>query len=408
LNCHLKKQTRLYFIIKASNNFHVSEKQTIIMKKNILLLITTVFTTFSCSSQSIINNTNLSISDKKATHETVSLYKKLTILTQKGYLFGHQDDLAYGVKWKYKKGKSDVKEVVGDYPAVYGWDIAGLEKDDANNIDGVPFDKMKQYIKEANERGGISTISWHFDNPATGKNAWDNTPNSLQTILPGKQNHEKFISWLDKASDFFLSLKDKKGKYIPILFRPYHELTGGWFWWGKGNGTPEEFKAVWKFTFEYLQKKGVHNLIYVYNASSFNSKEDFLDNYPGDNYADILSFDAYQNSTDKSGEKFITEVQSQLKIINEIGNEKNKLTAVAEAGYEAIPDAKWWTGTFSKAIGDYKISYVLLWRNHGWQEKEQKMHYYVPYPGQISERDFIDYYNLDKTLFEKDIKKALK
>lgn len=378
------------------------------MKKTLLSLITIALIVASCSSKSIINNTNLSLSDKKSTPETLSLYKKLNELVQKGYLFGHQDDLAYGVNWKYEDHKSDIKEVVGDYPAVYGWDIAGLEKDDANNIDGVPFEKMKQYIKEANERGGISTISWHFDNPATGKNAWDNTPNSLKTILPGEKNHEKFTSWLDKAANFFLSLKDKKGKNIPILFRPYHELTGGWFWWGKGNGTPEEFKAAWKFTFEYLQKKGVHNLIYVYNTSSFSSKEDFLTNYPGDNYVDILSFDSYQNGEDKSGEKFITEVQNQLKIINEIGNEKHKPIAVAEAGYEAVPNAKWWTGTLTKAIGDYKISYILLWRNHGWQEKEQKMHYYAPYKGQISEKDFVDFYNLDKTLFEKDIEKALK
>lgn len=378
------------------------------MKKYFYTLLITAFIGSSCSAQHNNSNTNLSLSDKKATAETVLLYKNLNKLVQKGYLFGHQDDLAYGVNWKYENNRSDIKDVTGDYPAVYGWDIAGLEKDDANNIDGVPFEKMKQYIIEANERGGISTISWHFDNPATGKNAWDNTPNSLKTILPGGENHQKFTSWLDKAANFFLSLKDKKGKNIPILFRPYHELTGGWFWWGKGNCTSEEFKTAWKFTFEYLQKKGVHNLIYVYNTSSFNTKDDFLANYPGDDFADIISFDSYQNNNDKDGQKFIEEVQKQLKIIDEIGHEKHKLTAIAEAGYEAVPDPKWWTGTLSKAIGDYKISYVLLWRNHGWQENEKKMHYYAPFKGQVSEKDFIEYYNLDKTLFEKDIKKALK
>ncbi|RED23807.1 mannan endo-1,4-beta-mannosidase [Flavobacterium cutihirudinis] len=378
------------------------------MKKNIITLLLSVFIGSSCSAGNNNPYTNLSLSDKKATPETVSLYKKLNQLTQKGFLFGHQDDLAYGVNWKYENGRSDIKDVTGDYPAVYGWDIAGLEKDNPNNIDGVPFDKMKKYIQEANERGGISTISWHFDNPATGKDAWDHTPNSLKTILPGGENHQKFTSWLDKAANFFLSLKDKKGKQIPVLFRPYHELTGGWFWWGKGNCTPEEFKMAWKFTFEYLQKKGVHNLIYVYNTSSFSSKEDFLANYPGDDFADIISFDSYQNNDDKDGQKFVAEVQKQLKIINEIGLQKHKLIAIAEAGYEAIPDPKWWTGTLNKAIGDYKISYVLLWRNHGWQEKEQKMHYYAPFSGQVSEKDFVDFYNLDKTLFEKDIQKALK
>lgn len=375
------------------------------MKKYFYTFLITTFLGTSCSAQSIKSNTNLSLSDKKATLETVSLYKKLKRITQKGFLFGHQDDLAYGVNWKYENGRSDIKDVVGDYPAVYGWDIAGLEKGDSNNIDGVPFGKMKQYIIEANERGGISTISWHFDNPATGKNAWDNTPNAVKTILPGAENHQKYLSWLDKAADFFLSLKDKKGKQIPIVFRPFHELTGGWFWWGKGNCTPEEFKVIWKFTFKYLQQKGVHNLIYIYNTSSFNSKEDFLANYPGDDFVDMLSFDSYQNNNDKDGQKFIEEVQKQFKILNEIGLDKHKPIALAEAGYEAVPDPKWWTGTLLKAIGDYKISYVLLWRNHGWQEKEQKMHYYAPFKGQISEKDFIDFYHLKQTLFEKDIKK---
>jgi mannan endo-1,4-beta-mannosidase len=358
-----------------------------------------------CSCYSQNSNTKLSLSDKKATKNTIKLYQNLNKTTRKGILFGHQDDLAYGVNWKYEAGRSDIKDVVGDYPAIYGWDIAGLEKEDVKNIDGVPFAKMKQYIEEANERGGVSTISWHFDNPATNKNAWDNTPNSLKTVLPGGENHAKFTTWLDKAAAFFLSLKDKKGNNIPILFRPYHELTGGWFWWGKGNCTPEEFKILWKFTFNYLQKKGVHNLIYVYNTGGFKTQEEFLENYPGADYADILSFDNYQNGDDKNGEKFIADTQNQFKIIDKIAKEQHKLIAFAEAGFEAIPDPKWWTGTLLKAIGDYKITYVLLWRNHGWQEKEQKMHYYAPYKGQVSAQDFVDFYNLDNILFEKDAAK---
>lgn len=373
-------------------------------KTNYIVSLLFTFCAFhSCISQN--SDTKLSLSDKKATKNTTHLYQNLYKATKKGILFGHQDDLAYGVNWKYEEGRSDIKDVVGDYPAVYGWDIAGLEKDNPQNIDGVPFEKIKQYIQEADERGGISTISWHFDNPATGKNAWDNTPNSLKTVLPGGENHKKFTTWLDKASTFFLSLKDKKGNNIPILFRPFHELTGGWFWWGKGNCTPEEFKTLWKFTFEYLQKKGVHNLIYIYNTSSFKTEEEFLENYPGSDYADILSFDSYQNNDDKNGDKFITEIQNQLKVIDKVAKQQHKLIALAEVGFEAIPDPKWWTGTLLKAIGDYKISYVLAWRNHGWQEKEKKMHYYAPFKGQISEKDFVDFYNLDNILFEKDAAK---
>jgi mannan endo-1,4-beta-mannosidase len=375
------------------------------MKKTLFALITFFYVGISCSSKAQTIDTKSSLSDKKSTPETIFLYKKLKQLTSKGILFGHQDDLAYGVNWKYEAGRSDVKEVTGDYPAVYGWDLGGIEKDSKNNLDGVPFDKIKQSIIDVKKRGGISTITWHLDNPMTGKTAWDNSTKSLAPVLPGGKYHEKFKSWLDKEATFFLSLKDEKGKAIPILYRPFHELTGGWFWWGKDNCTSDEFKALWKFSFDYLQKKGVHNLIYVYNTGGFKTREEFLENYPGTDYADVLSFDNYQYNDPTKSNSFIEESLSQFKIVDEVAKEQNKIMAFAETGYEAIPYDKWWTNTLMKAIGDYKISYVLVWRNHGWQEKEKKMHYYAPFKGQVSEKDFVDFYNLDKILFEKDAAK---
>lgn len=375
------------------------------MKKNSILVSALCFVMFSCSSQQLFNNTKLSLSDKKCTNETLLLYKKMIQFTEKGLLFGHQDDLAYGVNWRYEEGRSDVKDVVGDYPAVYGWDLGGLEKKSAKNLDGVPFNKMRQYIKDAHERGGIITLSWHINNPLTKKDAWDITPQSLAAALPGGKCHAEYKAWLDEGIQFMLSLKDAEGKPIPMLFRPYHELTGTWFWWCKNNGTPEQFKELWKFTIDYFKEKGIHNLIYVYNTSDFNTKEEFLEYYPGANYVDILSFDRYQY--DSNNNSFIEACQKQFKIMNEIAQEQHKLMALAETGYEAIPNDTWWTDSLLKAIGDYKISYVLVWRNHGWQEKEQKMHYYAPFKGQISEKDFIDFYNLKKTLFEKDIAKTM-
>jgi mannan endo-1,4-beta-mannosidase len=375
------------------------------MKKNITALCVYIIIGMSCSSKAQISNTKSSLSDKKATAETLILYKNLAQLVSKGILFGHQDDLAYGVNWRYEEGRSDVKDVTGDYPAVYGWDLGGLEKKSDKNIDGIPFDKMRQYIKDGYNRGGVITLSWHFDNPLNGKNAWDTSPKSLVSALPGGESHEKFKSWLDEAAKYILTLKDKNGKPIPMLYRPYHELTGNWFWWCKNNASPEEFKTLWKFTIDYLQKKGVHNLIYVYNTADFKTKEEFLEYYPGSDYADILSFDNYQYNDPTKDNSFVENCQRQFKIMDEVAKEQNKIMAFAETGYETIPYDKWWTETLMKAIGDYKISYVLVWRNHGWQEKEKKMHYYAPYKGQVSEKDFVDFYNLDKIIFENEAAK---
>lgn len=345
-----------------------------------------------------------SLSDKNATPETENLYQNLILLQEKGFLFGHQDDLAYGVKWRYEEGRSDIKDVTGDYPALYGWDLGGIEHQKSNNIDGVPFKKMKNWIKEIYDRGGVSTISWHMDNPLTMKNSWDTTSGSLRSILPNGEKHQLYLSWLDQAAQFLGNIKGSDGKKIPILYRPFHELTGNWFWWCKNNATPEEFKEIWRFTIHYLREtKKLNNLIIVYNTADFKSKEEFLEYYPGDDVVDVLSFDKYQYTNPVTDSSFITEVQNQLKIMNEVAVEHLKPMAIAETGYEQIPYENWWTKTLTEAIGNYKISFVLLWRNHGWQEQEKKMHYYAPYKGQLSEKDFIEFYNSPKTFFQKDI-----
>lgn len=353
------------------------------------------------------DNSTVKISDTKATAETTILFQNLNKLKEKGFMFGHQDDLAYGVNWKYEAGRSDVKDVAGDYPAIYGWDLGGLENNSENNLDGVPFKKMKQYIKDVYDRGGVNTISWHQNNPLTGKDSWDTTPNSLASVLPNGEKHEKFNEWLDKSAKFFLSLKGSDGKLIPILYRPYHELTGTWFWWCQNNASPEEFKTLWKYTVDYLKKKGVHNLIYVYNTSDFKTKEDFIKYYPGNDYADILSFDTYQYEDPSKIQSFEQNANRQFSIIDEVAKENNKLIAFAETGYEQIPYNKWWTETLMNAIGKYKISFVLAWRNHGYNEymNPPKMHYYVPYKGHPNEQDFINFYNLKETLFQSDVTK---
>src|SRR3984957_21091402 len=78
--------------------------------------------------------------DKKATKETINLYNNLKKLLDKGFMLGHQDDLAYGGGWKYENGRSDVKDITGDYLQVYGGELGKLDLDDDENVAGVHFE----------------------------------------------------------------------------------------------------------------------------------------------------------------------------------------------------------------------------------------------------------------------------
>ncbi|PWT71470.1 MAG: beta-mannosidase [Bacteroidetes bacterium] len=343
--------------------------------------------------------------DRQATAETVNLFQFLKKLPSKGFLFGHQDDLAYGVGWKYVPERSDIKDVTGDYPALYGFELGRIEVDQPVNLDSVPFDKMRTFIRDAYERGGIITISWHLNNPLTGNTAWQPAPGTVQSILPGGDKHTLYTSWLDKIASFFLSLKGSHGEYIPVIFRPFHELNGDWFWWGGKNCTPEEIKELYRFTETYLRdQKKVHNLLYAYNTDRFKSIQAYLERYPGDEWVDITGFDIYQGYNIKENKAFMHELDTTLTILESIAREKNKIPALTEFGYNGLPDSTWWTNVLLNVLEKHAIAYALAWRNAGYRNEKQ-YEFYVPYPKQASAVNFVDFYRSPRTIFQKDINK---
>ena len=308
--------------------------------------------------------------DKKATKETVALYGSLKKLLNKGIMFGHQDDLAYGVGWKYEPGRSDIKDVTGDYPAVYGFELGRLELDHPVNLDSVPFEKMRGFIQDAYKRGGVITLSWHLNNPLTGKTAWDAAPGTVASILPGGEKNSFYKTWLDKVAVFIQSLKGSKGEAIPIIFRPFHELNGDWFWWGKAHCTPDQLKQLWHFTVQYLRDtKGLHNLLYAYNTDRFHTEAEYLERYPGNAWTDLIGFDIYQRDTTTMGnQQFVKDADQMLTMLENIAAAHHKIPALTEFGCNGIPDSTWWTHVFQKAIAPHHISYVLGWRNAGAME----------------------------------------
>lgn len=342
--------------------------------------------------------------DKQATRETRNLFNNLYKLQGKYILFGHQDDPCYGVGWKYIDGKSDVKDLTGQFPAVYGFDLGRIELGHLYNLDSVPFAKTKQFIQEAYERGGVITLSWHLNNPLTGSTAWDNKPGAVTAILQGGEKNKMYKEWLDRVADFIGGLKGKNGEPIPVILRLFHELNGGWFWWGKDECTPAEIKDVFRFSVSYLRnEKKLHNLLFAYNTDKFYSGEEYLERYPGDEWIDILGFDIYQAGALKENDAFSALLSNDLRLLDSISAVHKKIPALTEFGYHTIPDSSWWSNVFLPAISSSGIVYALAWRNAG-QQSNGSLSYFVPFPGAVSANNFKSLVLSNKLIFEDKLK----
>ena len=341
--------------------------------------------------------------DPKATLETKNLYANLKRLARTGTMFGHQDALAYGMGWKAQPGRSDVHDVAGEYPAVLGSDLGLLELDSLAELDGVPFANQRQYVAQAYTQGGVNTFSWHMRNPVDPtKSSWDKADSTISHLFSARKSLRRYRGWLARFARYAKSLKGSNGEAIPIIFRPFHEHTGNWFWWGKAHCTPAEYKHLWHYTVDYLRKKKkVHNLLYAYSTDNFTSREDYLERYPGDDYVDVIGFDTYHRPNAKDTvDLFVPKVRKMVEALRDMGREKDKLTAITEIGLEKIPITDWWTTVLKPIVQDAGLSYVLVWRNG------RPDHYYAPYPNQVSAKNFGEFTKDPGILLEKRAKEA--
>jgi hypothetical protein len=366
-----------------------------------LKVCTNFFLLLCCSLQGLFGQV---CSDKSATAETRALYKNLYGLIGKNILFGHQDDPCYGVGWKYVEGRSDTRDVTGQYPALFGFDLGRIELGHTVNLDSVPFEKTRLFIQEAYERGAVITLSWHLNNPLTGGTAWDNKPGAVSSILPGGEKNALYIDWMNRVSDFIETLKGKNGEHIPVILRLFHELNGGWFWWGKNQCSPEEMKQLWRYTIRYFRdEKKIHNLLYAFNTDKFNSGDEYLERYPGDEFIDILGFDIYQGNSLRDNASFVSFFDKDLGMIDSLAGAHHKIPALTEFGYNQVPDSIWWTTVFLPTVSSHQIVYALAWRNAG-RKSSGNAEFYIPYPGAISAPDFKKMSGSGKVLFEAGIK----
>jgi mannan endo-1,4-beta-mannosidase len=379
-----------------NNPLHIIRKIVTI----VLLVASIMFCKLSLAQQDV---SRFKPSDKQADKGVVNLYKNLALLAPDYIMIGHQDALSYGISWKKDSDRSDIKDITGSHPAVFGWDIGGIELGQPVNLDSVPFNEMRKNIVSVYLRGGINTISWHARNPVSGKSSWvedKNSPNIIVAkILPGGSNHEDFKKQLDKVAAFLKSLKAPDGSLAPVIFRPWHENSGNWFWWGAIHCSSEEYKSLYRFTVDYLRNTHhLHNLLFAYSPDvGFKDADGYLERYPGDDLVDIIGLDDYNSLNTGHPEKLI----SNLEIIAKVAIDHNKIAALTETGCNRVERKDYFTDELLPCLDHSEltrsISWVLFWRN-----ADQKQHF-VPAPGHPAAENFKEFVKNKDILLLNDI-----
>jgi mannan endo-1,4-beta-mannosidase len=347
-----------------------------------------------------VANVRSYMADPDATEETVALFYNLKKLSKTKYLIGQQD--AFNGFYNNIDGDSDIKKATGYDPALLGSDFMFITDKQNNGQSNNWFYQQEQKItsdvKDAYAKGMVNIFCWHLREPYNQDTfyAVDITDpiqkaNAFKSILPGGENHDLYKTKLDKVAQVLNDLKDANGKLIPVIFRPFHEFDGNWFWWGAAYCTPEEYKQVWQFTVEYLRDtKNVHNVLYAFSPDkTYATALQYLSRYPGDDYIDILGMDNYGDFSTGSTAG-ITTANAKLKMISDMGKEKVKIAAMTETGHRVTSATSPLTGFFSNSIynamttNNVELAFVMFWANN-------EDGYYVPPAGQANTQDFKDF-----------------
>lgn len=339
----------------------------------------------------------LPIVDPQATWETRNLYRNLKSMATRNLMFGMHDATGYGVGWTGNDNRSDVNDVVGDFPGFYSMDFAFIDKEE-------DWSGSKYRVESAYNRGGVISFCWHqLDPDKRGFYATDvNNEKIVTSILPGGPRHSEYKAKLRQVGKFLQSIRGSKGENIPVIVRPYHEHIGNWFWWGTGHRTTAEYNSLWRFTVDYLiDSLNVHNMLLAIspNLDHGGNGNSYFDVYPGDDYVDIFGFDFYWS--DVISDQTKKDVPAWLRTVASHAVARGKIVGFTEAGQEGLDAPNWFSDILLPPIKYDSLAsnlvYAAVWRN------ANTSHHYAPYPGHKSVPDFRNFYNDAYTLFERDL-----
>lgn len=225
--------------------------------------------------EQIIHTYTGELSNPNATESAKVVYAYLKDISGKACLTGQMESTWMGSP-DYEV--NFIEEHTGKLPAIRGLDFMH------NDFQGVTNRAIAWW-----EKGGLPSICWHtgsdfasgYDESRELSFDWNNA------FIPGSDTYNSLLSAMDRAVPYLQQLKDAG---VPVLWRPFHELDGGWFWWSSGGS--ENFVKLWQLMYSrYTDYWKLDNLIWVLGYSQ--SGGNMAAWYPGDSYVDVLGADSY-------------------------------------------------------------------------------------------------------------------
>lgn len=229
-----------------------------------------------------------------ASPAAVKLLKYLSDISGKGIITGQHDYLESPDELSYK-----LLVTSGKYAALHGYELGAI----SGQSEGTAAWQRQNVVNSAvnwSKSGGIVAMTFHANLPGTAYD-WSNVSRSLSQadfnkyVTPGTTQYNSLITELDKVA---VSLKSLRDAGVPVLWRPYHEMNGGWFWWGQKNN----FSALWNIMYDrFVNVHKLNNLLWVWSPNAPNAWADpYALTYPGADKVDILAADIYDNDFKQS------------------------------------------------------------------------------------------------------------
>ena len=199
-----------------------------------------------------------------------------------------------------------VLKMLGRYPAVFSQDFGFSAP---GTWDGINF--RQQIVDEAirrHEEGFIINLMWHAVRPT------DDEPVDFKTSVQGRLSDEEWRQlltpgsplnerWKSQVDVIAFFLKQLRAAHVPVLWRPYHEMNGAWFWWG-GRAGDDGYRKLYRLLYDRLVNfHKLDNLIWVFGGNEIREKVGaYADYFPGDDVVDVLATDVY--STNYAGNDY--------------------------------------------------------------------------------------------------------